>query len=239
MPTKKQAFAHSKAVTTSVRKPAYKGLLIVVEGVDGSGKSTQLELVQNWLNSNGFATVKTDWNSSETIRPVIKTIKKNEVIISPETFSLLHLADFAERYDKIMRGALKAGKIVLCDRYIYTAYARDTARGLTLPWIKKLYAFAPKPDLAFYFRVRPEVAIERKTKMPNFYEAGMDQGLHTNIKKSFDAFQRKVIGAYESLAKPEGLTVIDGETDIYVTFPKVRAAVAQVIHKKFGIHLDH
>jgi dTMP kinase len=221
----------------AVKAPKHKGLLIVVEGVDGSGKSTQLELVQNWLNSNGFATVKTDWNSSEEIRPVIKRIKKQEVVISPETFSLLHLADFAERYDTIIRGALKAGKVVLCDRYIYTAYARDTARGLALPWIKKLYAFAPQPDLAFYFRVRPEIAIERKTKMPNFYEAGMDQGLHTNIKKSFDIFQRKVIGAYEALAKPEGLTVIDGETDIFVTFPKVREIVAKTIYEKFKIKL--
>ncbi|MBI5422125.1 dTMP kinase [Candidatus Peregrinibacteria bacterium] len=212
-----------------------KGLLIVVEGVDGSGKSTQLELLQHWLDSNGFATVKTDWSSSETIRPLIKDIKNRETLISPETFSLLHLSDFAERHEKIIKDALKAGKIVLADRYVYTAYARDTARGLPLEWIRKLYNFAPVADLAIYFRVSPEVAIERKTKMPKFYESGADLKLSPNIKKSFDIFQRRVIAAYERLATQEKLQIIDGETEIYHTFPKVKKLVADLIQRKLGI----
>lgn len=216
-----------------------KGLLIVVEGVDGSGKSTQLELLQHWLESNGFATVKTEWSSSENIRPLIKEIKNQEIVVSPETFSLLHLSDFAERYEKIIKDALKAGKVVLADRYVYTAYARDTARGLPLSWIQKLYNFAPLPDLAIYFRVSPEVAIARKTKMPKFYEAGADLKLSPNIKKSFDIFQRRVITAYEDLAAREKLKVIDGETEIYHTFPKVKKLVADLIERKFGITIGH
>jgi len=232
----------SKTKTKKTRKaakakPNHKGLLIVVEGVDGSGKSTQLEMLQNWLNANGFATVKTEWTSSETVRPLIKKIKKTETIVSPETFSLLGLADFAERYDKIIEPSLRAGKIVLCDRYIYTAYARDTSRGLDLPWIEHLYSFAPKPDLAFYFHVKPEVAISRKINMPKFYEAGADLNLHSNIKKSFCIFQKRIINAYLGLAKKEGLTVVDGETEICVTFPKVQHIVAKAIQDKFKIKL--
>jgi dTMP kinase len=226
-----------KPSKSTVADPNHKGLLIVVEGVDGSGKSTQLEMLQNWLNANGFATVKTEWTSSETIRPLIKQIKKEETIVSPETFSLLGLADFAERYHKIIASSLSAGKIVLCDRYVYTAYARDTARGLDLDWIKHIYSFAPKPDLAFYFHVSPEIAIGRKINMPKFYEAGADLALHPNIKKSFCIFQKRIIDAYLGLAKKEGLTIVDGETEICVTFPKVQHAVAKAIHKKFKIKL--
>lgn len=230
----KKSRGKSEAKSSS---PHQKGLLIVVEGVDGSGKSTQLEMLQNWLNANGFATIKTEWTSSETVRPLIKKIKKSETIVSPETFSLLGLADFAERYEKIITPSLNAGKIVLCDRYIYTAYARDSSRGLDLPWIRHLYSFAVKPDLAFYFHVSPEVAISRKINMPKFYEAGADLKLHPNIKKSFCIFQKRIINAYLSLAKKEDLTVVDGETDICVTFPKVQHIVAKKIQDKFKIKL--
>ena len=145
MPAKTKKTPKRKSATKSKTSGnTYKGLLIIVEGVDGSGKSTQLEMLQNWLNANGFPTVKTEWNSSESVKPVIKKIKKSETIVSPETFSLLHLADFAERYHNLILPNLKAGKIVLCDRYIYTAYARDAARGLKLDWIKNFYAFAMK-----------------------------------------------------------------------------------------------
>lgn len=231
----KKTTTKTPAGQPSLSPHALRGLLIAVEGVDGSGKSTQLELLDKWLSSNGFATVLTTWNSSEKIKPLVKKIKKSETVISPEAYSLLHLADFAERYDGLIRGALAAGKVVLCDRYVYTAFARDTARGLSLPWLQQTYNFAPRPDVAFYFRVPPAVALARKTSMPNFYEAGMDRGLSPNIKTSFEIFQKRVIDAYEGMANREGLTVINGETDIFVTFPKVKQIVAAKIKQKYGI----
>jgi dTMP kinase len=221
----------------SVSVHPYKGLLIAVEGVDGSGKSTQLELLQNWLNSNGFATVRTEWTSSELVRPLLKKIKKKEIIVSPETFSLAYVADVAERWEKLIKPALAAGKIVLCDRYLYTALARDAARGLDPEWVREIYSFLPAADLGMYFRVSPSVAAGRKISMPKFYEAGMDLRLHRNIKKSFEIFQKRVIEGYEKMATHDGLEIIDGETDIYTTFPKVKKLAADLIQRKFGIQL--
>ena len=213
------------------------GSLFVVEGVDGSGKSTQLEMVENWLSSNGFAVEITTWTGSETLRPLIKRIKKKEIIISPHVFSLLYVSDFAERCAKKIHGALKAGKIVLADRYVYTALSRDIARGLPHEWVAQSYRFAPQPDIAMYFRVSPEVAISRKTNIPKFYEAGMDLGLSDDPCKAFQVFQTRVINEYENMIKRYNLTVFNGENRLYETFPKVRKVVADFIQKKYGIKL--
>ena len=214
-----------------------KGMLLAVEGVDGSGKSTQLQLVNNWLQSNGFATIVTTWASSDNIKPLLKKIKRKEIIVPPEVFSLLHVADFAERLETVVLPALKAGIVVLCDRYMYTALARDVARGLPEKWVRRLYDFALIPDMTFYFSVRPEVSFARKTGIPNFYEAGMDIGLNKNIRRSFELFQHRVIQSYESLVVRDHLILIDGEKDIFVTFPKVKKIIADAIHKKYKIHI--
>jgi len=226
-------FAPIRPTTTQERD----GSLIVVEGVDGSGKSTQLHLVARWLESNGFAVLQTEWTSSEHIMPVIKKIKRGPIIVDPRVFSLLYVADVAERLHHQILGALKAGMIVLCDRYVYTALARDVSRGLEAEWVKDAYDFAPRPDLAFYFRVPAEVALSRKTSMPKFYEAGMDIGLSKNPKIAFEIFQRRVIAAYDAMAEPVNLTVVDGSDRIYNTFPKVRQAVGDLIRGKYGIDL--
>jgi dTMP kinase len=214
-----------------------KGLLIAVEGVDGSGKSTQMQLVNNWLQSNGFATVVTAWASTDTIKPLIKDIKRKEYIVSPKVFSLLHVADFTERLEKVIIPALQSGLVVLCDRYLYTAIARDTARGVSEHWVRTMYDFAPIPDITLYFSVRPDISFARKTGIPNFYEAGMDRGLDKNIRHSFEIFQQKVIQSYEQLVTSDHLLRIDGETDIFVTFPKVKQIIAHAIQQKYKIHL--
>lgn len=214
------------------------GSLIVVEGVDGSGKSTQLHLIARWLESNGFAVVTTEWTSSPNVMPLIKQIKRKPILVDPRVFSLLYVADVAERVHSLIRGALKAGMIVLCDRYVYTALARDAARGLDRDWVKEAYRFAPPPDLAFYFKVAPEVALSRKTSMPKFYEAGMDIGLSKNPKVAFEIFQRRVITEYDAMAKPYNFTVIDGSDRIYNTFPRVKRVVSSFIHQKYGITLQ-
>jgi dTMP kinase len=225
------------AARTIIPREVRDGSLFVVEGVDGSGKSTQMEMVGNWLASNGFAVVTTGWTSSETIRPLIKKIKNREILVSPYVFSLLYVADFAERCAKIIHGALKAGKIVLADRYVYTALARDHARGIPHNWIAQAYRFAPQPDLAFYFRVSPDIAISRKSAPPKFYEAGMDLGLADNPAAAFRIFQRRVIDEYEKMIGRYNLNVFNGEDRLYETFPKVRGKIEEFIKAKYGIEL--
>ncbi len=233
-PSDSHPFLPIRPTTTSERN----GSLIVVEGVDGSGKSTQLNLIGRWLESNGFAVVMTEWTSSPTVMPLIKKIKRKPLLVDPRTFSLLYVADVAERLNGMINGALKAGMIVLCDRYVYTAIARDVSRGLDADWVKDAYSFAPRPDLAFYFKVPPEVALSRKTSMPKFYEAGMDIGLSKNPKVAFEIFQRRVIQEYDRMAEPYSFTVVDGSDRIYNTFPKVKSVVKTFIHTKYGITLQ-
>ena len=163
------------------------GVLIVVEGIDGSGKSTQIHLVDKWLNSKGYDVFFTEWNSSETVREITSKGKK-KARLTPMTFSLLHSTDFADRYEKNIYPLLRAGYIVLADRYIYTALARDTVRGCDKSWVRNMYSYARKPNLTFYFRVPIETAVNRiisgRPKLKH-YEAGMDLGLSKDEYESY------------------------------------------------------
>ncbi|MCI0410323.1 MAG: dTMP kinase, partial [Acidobacteria bacterium] len=145
---------------SSKRSPLRKGKLIVVEGIDGSGKSTQIQLLLKWLEARGEQVFFTEWNSSELVRQATKRGKKKN-LLTPSTFSLLHATDFADRLTYHILPYLKAGMTVLADRYIYTAFARDIARGVDPRWVRDLYSFAVPPDAVFYFRVPLEVATAR------------------------------------------------------------------------------
>jgi dTMP kinase len=135
------------------------GKLIIVEGIDGSGKSTQISLLSRWLRSQGYAVAFSEWNSSPLVRQTTRRGKKKEMF-TPTTFSLIHATDFADRSESYILPLLKAGAIVCADRYAFTAYARDVARGVSRRWVRNLYRFAIRPDLAFYFRVPLDVAME-------------------------------------------------------------------------------
>jgi dTMP kinase len=178
----------------------FPGKLLVVEGVDGSGKSTQLELLRNWLTSKGHSVIFTEWNSSLLISKTIKQAKRSNSLI-PTTFSLLHATDFADRLENIIIPALKAGLIVLADRYCFTAFARDVARGVDADWVRSLYGFAIRPDGAFYFQVPVEVSLARiaNSRQPGYYESGMDIGLSNDPMESFQIFQTRVIQEYEKM----------------------------------------
>ncbi len=126
------------------------GKLFVVEGIDGSGKSTQLDLLRKWLIASGYCVAFSEWNSSPLVRETTRRGKKRQ-ILTPTTFSLLHAVDFAHRLQQQMIPALKAGAIVLADRYIYTAFARDVARGVDPQWVRDVYAIAVKPTVAPLF----------------------------------------------------------------------------------------
>ena len=172
-----------------------RGKLIVVEGIDGSGKSTQIQLLHKWLVARGHQVVFTEWNSSDLVRQATKRGKKKN-LLTPTTFSLLHATDFADRLTYRIIPYLKAGTTVLADRYIYTAFARDIARGVDPRWARDLYSFAVKPDVALSFRVPIDVAVDRilgsRAKI-KFYEAGMDLRLSQDPVESFRLFQGRVI----------------------------------------------
>jgi dTMP kinase len=200
----------------STADPKSKGVLIVVEGIDGSGKSTQLHLLDKWLRSKGLLVFTTEWNSSDVVKEITSKGKK-KALLTPTTFSLLHATDFADRYERNIAPLLRAGYIVLADRYVYTAFARDVVRGCSPHWVRKVYGFAVKPDITFYFQVPIDVAINRilvgRPKL-KYYEAGMDLNLSNDPFDSYRIFQSRIIDEYESMSEHEDFTVIDATKDI-------------------------
>ncbi len=183
------------------QKHGFPGKLLVVEGVDGSGKSTQLDLLRNWLESLGHHVIFTEWNSSKLISKTIKQAKRSNSLI-PVTFSILHATDFADRLENVIIPALKAGLIVLADRYCFTAFARDVARGVNKDWVRNLYGFAIRPDGSFYFQVPVEVSLERiaNSRLPGYYESGMDLGISSDPRESYQIFQSMIIKEYDTMA---------------------------------------
>ena len=214
------------------------GILIVVEGIDGSGKSTQIHLVDRWLRSKGYDVFFTEWNSSETVREITSKGKK-KARLTPMTFSLLHSTDFADRYEKNIYPLLRAGYIVLADRYIYTALARDTVRGCDKSWVKNMYKYARKPDLTFYFRVPIETAVNRiisgRPKLKH-YEAGMDLGLSKDEYESYRIFQGRIVDEYESMINDYNFVVIDGTLEIEKQQDMVRRNVLKVLKMNNKLH---
>ena len=214
-----------------------KGTLVCVEGIDGSGKSTQLSLLRDWLKNNGQDVIFTEWNSSELISQTTKLAKKKN-LLSPRTFSLLHAVDFADRMKQVIAPALKAGFIVLADRYAYTAFARDVARGVDAKWVRKVYDFSIKPDLAVYFDIDPKVSMERIcfNRAPKFYEAGMDLKLSNDPYESYMIFQGRVIKEYQKMVKEFGLVQLDAMDSIHSKQVKIREMLCNILREK-GIEI--
>src|SRR5712692_11729301 len=192
------------------------GRLIVVEGIDGSGKSTQISLLSQWLRRRGYAVTFSEWNSSPLVRETTRRGKKKEMF-TPTTFSLIHATDFADRLEHYIVPLLKAGAVVCADRYAYTAFARDVVRGVDRSWVRNLYRFAIKPNLAFYFKVPLDVALGRilgGRDALKYYEAGMDLDLSRNIEESFRIFQGRILEEYEAMTQEMGFQVIDATRSI-------------------------
>lgn len=194
----------------------FKGKLIVVEGIDGSGKSTQLSLLSQWLRSHGLAVAFSEWNSSPLVSETTRRGKK-KARFTPTTFSLIHATDFADRQERYILPLLKAGAVVCADRFAFTAFARDVVRGVDRSWVRNLYRFAIRPNLAFYFRVPLDVALGRILGGRNaikYYEAGMDLGLSRNIEESFRLFQGRILEEYDAMAEEMSFHVIDASGSI-------------------------
>lgn len=205
----------------------YRGKLFIVEGVDGSGKSTQVHLLHKWLLSKGYSAFFSEWNSSPLVKRTTSRGKRRHVL-TPLTFSLVHATDFADRTERNIVPPLQAGAAVMADRYVFTALARDCARGCDPDWVAQLYSFAVQPTVAFYFRVPLEVALERiLSGRPElkWYEAGMDMGLSDDPYESFKLFQSRIYEQYEGMVERYGLTVIDGTLPIAEQQKQVREIV--------------
>ena len=209
----------------------YPGKLFVVEGIDGSGKTTQLSLLAKWLAATGHRVFVTEWNSSALVKAATKEGKKKNAL-TPTTFSLLHATDFADRLLYNVVPPLKAGMIVLADRYAYTAFARDVARGVDRRWVRELYSFGVRPDLTLYFKVPIDVSLDRllarRVKL-KFYEAGMDLGLSVNVAESFRLFQGRVLQEYDRIVEEYDLTVVDARVSITEQQRLVRRVVAPLL----------
>jgi len=206
------------------------GRLIIVEGIDGSGKTTQLQLLHKWLLNSKYRVIFTEWNSSALVKETIKHGKKKN-LLTPTTFSILHATDFADRLMHLIIPPMKAGMIVCADRYIYTAFARDVVRGVHPEWVRNLYGFAVKPDIGFYFKVPIEVSLKRilTGRMElKFHEAGMDMGLSEDPKESFRLFQSKILEEYDRIAAEFGLIVIDATLPIQ----KQQTMIREIIKEK-------
>jgi dTMP kinase len=193
-----------------------RGLLIAFEGPDGSGKTTQRKLFKSWLKSEGHNVLTTKWNSSLLIKPLVKA-RKAARSLSPEEFSLLHAADFRYRLDTEILPALWEGKIVIADRYLFTALARDAARGLDLRWLLEIYRPIFWPDIVFYFSVSPETSGKRiaAERSPTYYEAGQDVTELPDPLQSYKQFIGRVIQEYEALAKIFHFVTVDAEQSIF------------------------
>src|SRR6266480_6803953 len=207
----------------------FPGRLIAVEGLDGSGKSTQIYLLKRWLEVQGLKVFFSEWNSSELVKSATSKGKKQE-LLTPTTFSLIHATDFADRYERQLLPLLRAGYVVLCDRYIFTAFARDTVRGCPPEWVRGLYNFAALPDLTFFFKARLIVSLQRildGRPQLKYFEAGMDLRLSTDPYESFRMFQGRMLEQYLSMSTEFNFLVLDANQLVEAQQATVRELVTQ------------
>ena len=216
-------------------KHGYKGLLVVVEGTDGAGKSTQIELLKKYLECQAYGVVVSEWKSSELIASVIDDAKERN-LFSTNTFSLMYAADFAYRLENQVIPALDAGFIVLMDRYTYTAYARDVVRGVKPAWVRKLYNYAPAPDMTFFIDIPVDKLLKRIIATENFdyYEAGRDIGLSTDFYESFKLYQNKILEEYSKMIDEYGFIKINGTDSIEKIHNIIKENVTKLINTKMN-----
>jgi dTMP kinase len=225
----------------------YPGRLIAAEGLDGSGKSTQLHLLSFWLRAEGYEVILSEWTSSKLIKRALKAGRK-QGSSDPRLLSLLHAADIAEMHQSDVVPALQRGAIVLADRYIYTALARDLARGVELEWARNVYQFAIRPDLNIYFQISAEEALRRSLStnplLKYEHRAGMEHTAptaptasiasiasiaHMDSIDSFRAFQQRVLDAYETMGNRFAFLYLDAMLPVKQQQQQLREAVQHIL----------
>ena len=213
------------------KKHDYEGLLIVIEGTDGSGKSTQLELLKRYIQDQSYGVMVSEWKTSRLIANVIDDAKERN-LLNATTYSLLYAADFVDRLENQIIPALKSGFIVLLDRYYYTALARDVVRGQDIEWVKNLYDYAPEPDLIFYLDMPVDVLLKRiiGTTGLDFYESGRDVGFSTDFYKSFEIYQNKCLEQYNKMKLDYHFKSIDGTKSIKEIHDVMKCEVQKILN---------
>ena len=193
----------------------YPGRIIAIEGTDGVGRSTQTTMLREWLEVQGYGVIETGWTRSALMQPTIDLAKASNTL-NKLTFVLLYATDFADRLEKEIIPALRAGFVVLADRYVFTAIARAQVRGIDRAWLRSLYGFAIAPHLVFYLKVDVETVIARVLASGGmvFWESGMDLKLGDDIYDSFRAYQGKLLREYNSLSEEFGFRVIDARQSV-------------------------
>jgi dTMP kinase len=206
----------------------FPGRLIAVEGIDGSGKSTQIHLLQRWLEQSRLKVFLSEWNSSDLVKSATSRGKKTH-LLTPTTFSLIHATDFADRYERQLLPLLRAGYLVLCDRYIFTAFARDVVRGCPPPWVRGLYNFAALPDLTFFLRAHLDTSLARilsGREELKYFEAGMDLRLSPDPQESYRLFQGKLLEQYLAMSNEFKFHVLDAGQVVEANQTVMRRLVA-------------
>ncbi len=208
-----------------------QGKLIVLEGADGSGRSTQIELLNAWLENLGYATVNVGLKRSMLVADELDQASQGN-ILSHTTRSLFYATDFADQLENRIIPALKSGFIVVADRYIYTLMARDIVRGANAEWVKSLYSIALVPDAVFYLRVSPQQLVERNFKKNatlSYWESGMDIGLSRDMFESFTKYQRLIQAEYRRMQEIYGFEVINGNRSVRAIANELRAKVQSIL----------
>lgn len=203
-------------MNSTIAELGYPGRLVAVEGLDGSGKSTQIYLLKRWLELQGLKVFFSEWNSSALVKSATSKGKKQN-LLTPTTFSLIHATDFADRYERQLLPLLKAGYLVLCDRYIFTAFARDVVRGCPPAWVRGIYSMAALPDITFFFKASLEVSLARildNRPALKHHEAGMDLGLSADPYESFRIFQGRIFEQYLAMSTEFKFTIMDANCRI-------------------------
>jgi dTMP kinase len=214
----------------------YPGKIVAIEGTDGVGRSTQIRLLREWLEIQGYGVVQTGWTRSELMQPTIELAKASNTL-NKLTFQLLYATDFADRLEKEIIPALKAGFIVLSDRYIYTALARAGVRGVDRTWVRNLYGFAIAPHLVFYLRIDEKTLIRRvlQSRGMDYWESGMDMKLGDDIYESFRAYQRSLLKEYASMADEFNFRVLDAKRKVDVIQDELRRQIGAFLADSEGV----
>ncbi len=210
------------------------GKLIAVEGADGSGRSTQIARLVEWLETSGHATVQVGLKRSTLVSEELERAQEGN-ILSRTTLSLFYATDFADQLENIIIPALKAGFIVLADRYIYTLMARDMVRGMDEAWLRNVYGIAPVPDAVFYLSIEAEELVQRnlsKNATLDYWESGMDIGLSRDVFDSFVEYQTKMQSAFHKLQKSYGFTIVDGNRSVDGITQELRKKISGVLAGK-------
>src|SRR5215831_5131248 len=207
-----------------------KGKLIVLEGTDGVGRSTEIGLLKSWLENNGHAVLDTGMTRSALVGAALKSAKEGTTL-GRMTMTLFYTTDFADRLENEIIPALRAGFIVLTDRYIYSLMARAIVRGADPDWIREVYEFALKPDIVIYLRVKIEDVVTRVIQHTgfNYWESGMDLHLGEDMYESFVAYQTRMLAEFDRMVDRYGFRVIEASANVEQVFDRIKRTIEPLL----------